>query len=91
MNPKLDQEATDYYGRNYASFLANKTSNTLIISVVLAQAKKTDERSYGCSMCFGPFKEPITSCVRINVQGKHYFDTVLLELRFTVRSNRLVC
>ena len=45
-----------------------------MILVVLAQAKKTDERSYGCSsMSFGPFKEPVTSYVRIHVQGKHYF------------------
>lgn len=70
MNPKLHQEAPEYHERVHASYLSNKTSNTSVISVVLLNVEVSDARSYGCSMDFGPFKEPVGTSVRIEVQGK---------------------
>lgn len=77
MNPKLYQEAPEYHERVYASYLSNNTSNTSVISVVLADVKVSDARSYGCSMDFGPFKEPVGTYVRIEVQGKIQLDNLL--------------
>ena len=76
-NPKLYQEAPEYHERVYASYLSNKTSNTSVISVVLDDVNVYHARSYGCSMDFGPFKEPVGTYVRIEVQGKIQLDNLL--------------
>ena len=71
LNPKLDKEGPEYRERVHARLSTNKTnSDASIISVVLADVKESLERSYGCSMDFGPYKETIGSSVIIEVLGK---------------------
>ena len=77
MNPKLDQEAPGYNGRVHATYRTNSTSNTSMILVVLTHVQESDERTYGCSISFGAFKEPIGSSVRIDMQGKNQFVCLL--------------
>ena len=79
MNPKLDSEGPEYSQRVHAHLSTNKTdSDTSLISVVLTDVKETHERSYGCSMYFGPYKEPIGSSVSIDVQGKNQSACLLV-------------
>ena len=77
MNPKLHHEAPEYNERVNVSYLSNTTSNTSVISVVLADVELSDARSYGCSMDFGPFKEPVGTYVKIEVQGKITLDNLV--------------
>ena len=73
INPKLHEEGPEYNDRVHALLSANKTNiNTSIISVELTDVNESHERSYGCSMHFGPYKEPIGSSVSIDVQGKSH-------------------
>lgn len=91
MNPKLDEEGPEYNQRIHAHLSTNKTNNnTSIISVVLADVKESHERSYGCSMYFGPYKEPTGSSVSIDVQGKNQLAQ-LLEKACKVIANQLIC
>ncbi|XP_078379886.1 uncharacterized protein LOC144662814 isoform X1 [Oculina patagonica] len=69
INPKLDKEGPEYSQRVHAHLSTNKSdSDTSILSVVLADVQESHKRSYGCSMYFGPYKEPIGSSVSIDVQ-----------------------
>ena len=83
MNPKLHQEAPEYHERVHTSYHSNRTSNTSVISVVLADVEVSDTRSYGCSMDFGPFKEPVGTYVKIEVEGKITLDDLLRMIRIT--------
>lgn len=71
-NPKLDQEVPQYRGRVYAKTWTNKTSNTSVMSVEIEDIKESDGRSYGCSMYFGPFGEPLGASVTIDVLGRPF-------------------
>lgn len=69
MNPKLYEEGPEYSQRVRAHLSTNNTSNTSKVLVELAEVKESDERSYGCSMYFGPFREPLGSSVSVYVEG----------------------
>ena len=69
MNPNLYEQGPEYSQRVRAHLSTNSTSNTLKISVELAEVKESDERYYGCSMYFGPFREPLGS-FSVDVEGK---------------------
>ena len=73
MNPKLDEEGPEYVQRVRGHLSTNKTNNASTILVELADVKESDERSYGCSMHFGPFREPLGASVSIDVLGKVNF------------------
>lgn len=69
MNPKLYKEGPEYSQRVRAHLSTNNSSNTSKVLVELAEVKESDERSYGCSMYFGPFREPLGSSVSVHVEG----------------------
>ena len=69
MNPKLYKEGPEYSQRVRAHLSTNNSSNTSKVLVELAEVKESDERSYGCSMYFGPFREPLGSSVSVYVEG----------------------
>ena len=91
INPKLDEEGPEYNDRVHALLSTNKTyNNTSTISVVLIDVNDSHERSYGCSMYFGPHKEPIGSSVSINVQGKNQSGGLLAQVCKGI-DNQLIC
>ena len=72
INPELAEEGPEYNQRVHALLSTNKTNNdTSIISVVLSDVNESHEKSYACSMYFGPYKEPVVSSVSIDVEGKN--------------------
>ena len=73
INPKLDTEGPEYIHRVHGYLSTNKTSNFSKVSVELTDVKESDERSYGCSMYFGPFREPLGASVTMDVQGKSVY------------------
>ena len=73
INPKLDTEGPEYIHRVHGYLSTNKTNNFSKVSVELTDVKESDERSYGCSMYFGPFREPLGASVTIDVQGKSVY------------------
>ncbi|KAJ7381384.1 hypothetical protein OS493_001518 [Desmophyllum pertusum] len=81
MNPKLDEEGPEYIQRVHAQLSSNKTDSDTqsILSVVLADVTESHERSYGCSMFFGPFREPIGSFVSLDVQDLSNSNGLSLE------------
>lgn len=91
INPKLDEEGPEYNDRVHALLSTNKTYNiTSTISVVLTDVNDSHERSYGCSMYFGPYKEPIGSSVSIDVQGKNQSGGLLAQVCKGI-DNQLIC
>ena len=76
VNPKLIEEGPEYVDRIYGHLSTNETRNdSSVISVELADVKKSDERSYGCIMYLGPFREPLGTSVAIDVQGRKICST----------------
>ena len=72
INPELAEEGPEYNQRVHALLSTNKTNNnTSIISVVLTDVNESHEKSYGCNMHFGPYREPVVSSVSIDVEGKN--------------------
>ena len=72
INPELAEEGPEYNQRVHALLSTNKTNNdTSIISVVLSDVNESHEKSYGCSVYFGPYREPVVSSVSIDVEGKN--------------------
>ena len=73
INPKLDIEGPEYIQRVHGYLSTNKINNFSKISVELTDIKEYDERTYGCSMYLGPFREPLGASVTIDVQGKSVY------------------
>jgi len=79
INPKLEEEGPEYNDRVHALLFTNKTNiDTSIISVLLTEVNESHEKSYGCSMYFGPYKEPVGSSVSIDLQGKNQSGRLLV-------------
>ena len=79
INPNLQEEGPEYTDRVHALLSTNKTNNnTSVISVVLTEVSESHEKSYGCTMYFGPYKEPVGSSVTIDVQGKNQSGRLLV-------------
>ena len=70
INPKLYQEGPEYNQKVYGYLSTNNTNNASRITVELADVTESSDRSYGCSMYFGPFREPLGSSLSIDVEGK---------------------
>ena len=71
VNPKLHEEGPEYVQRIHVHLSTNYTNDDVsVMSVVLTDVKESFERSYGCNMHFGPFKEPLGSSVSLEVQGR---------------------
>ena len=70
INPKLYQEGPEYNQRVYGYLSTNNTNNATRLTVELADVTESGDRSYGCSMYFGPFREPLGSSLSIDVEGK---------------------
>ena len=91
INPKLEEEGPEYNDRVHALLSTNKTNNyTSIISVVLTDVNESHQKSYGCSLYFGPYKEPVGSSVGIDVQGKNQSGR-LLVYACKVIANQNIC
>ena len=81
INPKLAEEGPEYTDRLHALLSTNKTNNnTSIISVVLTDVNESHEKSYGCNMYFGPYKEPVGSSVSVVVQGENQSGGLLVKV-----------
>ena len=78
INPNLEDEGPEYTDRVHTLLSTNKTNNISVISVVLTEVSKSHENSYGCTMYFGPHKEPVGSSVTIDVQGKNQSGRLLV-------------
>ena len=70
INPKLYQEGPEYNQRVYGYLSTNNTNNATRLTVELKDVTESGDRSYGCSMYFGPFREPLGSSLSIDVEGK---------------------